>query len=137
MTERAQALEAAIEKARRGLIGFAAEIQDGRVPVVGAVRDHLVLNLGLIASFLADALEGSQPPPPVGSPTTKRCDVCGEPAIREFCYAAEPWVPYCGLHCPQYATVGERELTVSLPLPAPVSPVEPTPEPPQDGGNPK
>ena len=72
MTERAQDLEAAIEKARRGLIGFAAEIHDGRVPVVGAVRDHLVLNLGLIASFLTGALLAVPPPPPVGSPTTAR-----------------------------------------------------------------
>lgn len=44
------------------------------------------------------------------------CIVCGASATREFCYAAEPWVPYCAAHEPQYVTAGERPLP---PAPSP------------------
>ena len=172
MTERAQALEAAIEKARQGLIGFAAEIQDGRVPVVGAVRDHLVLNLGTIASFLSDALLAVPPPPPVGSPTTEdipqlvqRFDLVSV----SFAYTSDhemeraddgEWVRFDDVFPP--ASLSTVEPTVHNDLcswcltqadhvaaseecyernsergRSASKPVEPTPEPPQDGGNPK
>ena len=63
--------------------------------------------------------------------------LCGAQATREFCYAAEPWMPYCDEHEPQYATAGERPIRKvgdSTPpaTPASLSPVEPTPEPPTE-----
>lgn len=35
---------------------------------------------------------------------------CENAATREFCYAAEPWMPYCDEHTPQYGTAGERRI---------------------------
>lgn len=34
---------------------------------------------------------------------------CDRPVTREFCYAGEPWMPYCDVHRPQYGTAGERK----------------------------
>lgn len=42
----------------------------------------------------------------------KRCARCGNVATREYCYPAEPWIPYCPQHPPQYATCGDRAMTI-------------------------
>jgi hypothetical protein len=43
------------------------------------------------------------------------CWRCEDPPTREFCYPAEPWVPYCPKHPPQYGTAGDRPFLVNPP----------------------
>ena len=37
----------------------------------------------------------------------KKCHECEKPATRAYCYAGDPWTPYCAEHPPQYGTAGD------------------------------
>jgi len=43
------------------------------------------------------------------------CWACENSPTREFCYAAEPWTPYCPKHPPQYVTAGDRKFLPNPP----------------------
>lgn len=45
-------------------------------------------------------------------PKQVRCWRCEDPATREFCEPAEPWVPYCPKHPNHNGTAGDRKLIV-------------------------
>ena len=66
---------------------------------------------GLIGQTIPELVE-TEPLP------NRKCSIrggCHRPVTREFCYAGEPWMPYCDMHTPQYETAGKRRVDPSAP----------------------
>lgn len=111
-----EAIRALVQDERTGNAGRRAWAKrshpedEWRAMLDGAARtiDRL---LDTLLSSLTAAGEGARP-------TGKACMSCRAPATREFCYAAEPWMPYCDRHEPQYMTAGGPRPIASQPSPA-------------------
>lgn len=79
------------------------EFSEVEAEVIRQCADHLQAFIGPRSTPEPQTCEAKRVP----------CYRCGADATREFCYAAEPWCPYCPAHPPQYETVGDRPLALS------------------------